>query len=198
MTLNNDILYNVVCIVCPFSRDNRQWSGVLALKLDVRELRQTPGAEAEFNFQEEWSKLETGQGAAKFTTPVAFSGKVTNLGNSFLAKGVVTAEFELRCSRCLDTFAYAVKMSYLEEFCRQAKLDDTRQECTLFAGEEIEFDSSVKENFILELPMKWLCREECQGICSICGQDLNVVQCGCEMEEVDPRMEALKKFFDKE
>ncbi|MCX6003520.1 MAG: DUF177 domain-containing protein [Chloroflexi bacterium] len=44
------------------------------------------------------------------------------------------------------------------------------------------------------MPMKPLCKDECAGLCSICGKDLNLEECGCQKEEVDPRWAELLKL----
>jgi uncharacterized protein len=62
----------------------------------------------------------------------------------------------------------------------------------LFDGREIDLDAIVREQILLDLPMDGLCREDCRGLCSVCGQDLNVRECGCERKVVDPRWAALK------
>jgi len=47
---------------------------------------------------------------------------------------------------------------------------------------------------MLSVPMKPLCREECKGICSSCGTDLNAGPCECKKQEVDPRLAPLQKL----
>jgi uncharacterized protein len=52
----------------------------------------------------------------------------------------------------------------------------------------------MREQFYLALPMKPLCREDCKGLCPICGVNRNRETCSCRSEWVDPRMEALRKL----
>jgi uncharacterized protein len=54
----------------------------------------------------------------------------------------------------------------------------------------------VRELALLDVPMRPLCRPDCQGLCMNCGQNLNEGDCGCEEEEIDPRLEALRKFLN--
>ena len=67
------------------------------------------------------------------------------------------------------------------------------QELGLVEVEGGSFESRplVVEQVELSLPMKPLCREDCQGLCPQCGQDLNEGRCGCVRERVDPRWAAL-------
>ena len=54
----------------------------------------------------------------------------------------------------------------------------------------------VREDIILSLPYRFLCREDCKGLCPVCGKNLNTGSCGCRSGKVDPRLEILKKLID--
>ena len=49
-----------------------------------------------------------------------------------------------------------------------------------YSGEEIELDDFVRETIVMNMPGKVLCSEDCKGLCSKCGADLNLGDCGCE------------------
>jgi uncharacterized protein len=55
----------------------------------------------------------------------------------------------------------------------------------------------MREQFFLTLPMKPLCRPDCQGLCPVCGKNRNREQCDCKAEWVDPRLAELRKLLDK-
>ena len=61
-----------------------------------------------------------------------------------------------------------------------------------FDGRQIDLGAIAREQILLALPMDCLCKEGCKGLCSVCGQDLNVKECGCERKVADPRWAALK------
>lgn len=69
-------------------------------------------------------------------------------------------------------------------------LDDVDQE--LFDGKTIDLDPIIREQVLLALPMSAVCREDCQGLCAQCGQNLNEKKCGCALKVVDPRLAVLK------
>ncbi|MCK4236882.1 MAG: DUF177 domain-containing protein, partial [Candidatus Krumholzibacteria bacterium] len=56
----------------------------------------------------------------------------------------------------------------------------------------------VREAVILELPMKFLCSENCKGLCSRCGANLNEGDCGCNLRSGDSRWDVLKKLLSEE
>ena len=63
-------------------------------------------------------------------------------------------------------------------------------------NEQIDLDELFRADILLELPTKYLCNPGCKGICPQCGQNLNQRDCGCNMHQVDPRLEVLKKLID--
>jgi uncharacterized protein len=64
----------------------------------------------------------------------------------------------------------------------------------VFDGKAIDVDEIVKEQILLEVPARTLCREDCKGICPECGIDRNTGECDCTPKEIDPRWAALKSF----
>jgi uncharacterized protein len=64
----------------------------------------------------------------------------------------------------------------------------------VFDGEAIDVDEIVKEQILLAVPTRMLCRDECKGICPQCGIDKNTGDCQCVTDETDPRWAALKNL----
>lgn len=60
-------------------------------------------------------------------------------------------------------------------------------------GTDLDCDRLMMEEFLLNWPSKVLCKEDCKGLCPICGQNLNVKECGCDRASLDPRM---ARFLD--
>ena len=59
----------------------------------------------------------------------------------------------------------------------------------------LDVDRLVSDELLIHFPMKILCREDCKGICFKCGKDLNLGECGCDRESLDPRMSAIRDIF---
>ena len=59
----------------------------------------------------------------------------------------------------------------------------------------LDLDELVTADILLELPVKFLCREDCKGLCPQCGENLNYVECDCDILISDPRLEVLKDLF---
>ena len=63
-----------------------------------------------------------------------------------------------------------------------------------FNGKTIDLDPIIREQVLLALPVSVLCREDCKGLCTVCGEDLNEKDCGCERKVVDVRLAKLKEI----
>lgn len=64
-------------------------------------------------------------------------------------------------------------------------------------GIEVNPAALAWEEFVLALPVKPLCNENCKGLCPVCGVNRNSASCSCESEPLDPRMAALRGFTVK-
>ena len=70
-------------------------------------------------------------------------------------------------------------------------------ESSYLTGMDLDVDQLVYLEVLMSWPLKVLCREDCKGICSQCGKNLNDGPCGCVEEPKDPRMAAISDIFSK-
>ena len=119
--------------------------------------------------------------------------------------GDLAASVELDCARCLEPVTREVTRNY-ELLYRPQGTDAGREEISVtdveaeigyYQGEGIELKDILREQILLAVPMKVVCREECKGLCPQCGQNLNQGECKCAAPAGDPRWEALKGLKDK-
>ena len=84
-----------------------------------------------------------------------------------------------------------------EKFSSNASYDE---EIETFSGDSIDLTSTVFRNILAAMPMKVVCSDDCKGLCPVCGQNLNVKDCGCDTTYIDPRFESLRSLlkFDEE
>ena len=64
-------------------------------------------------------------------------------------------------------------------------------------GDMLDLDETLSTLFILDMETKFLCSEDCKGLCSRCGADLNLGPCACG-KEVDPRLAVLQQLLDSD
>lgn len=111
------------------------------------------------------------------------------LGPSIEAVGRVTAPWEGECRRCLRLVRSEARAEVRELFEEEPVEEETYP---LSLG-EIDLESLAREAIMLELPQAPLCREDCRGLCPVCGADLNEVACSCG-PVIDPRWGALDQL----
>lgn len=116
-------------------------------------------------------------------------------GEGVPVEGSFKAETEVFCSRCLKAFNYPVKYEFSEYFAKQPEQDEGIYSYT---ADVIDLDTMLEDNIVMSLPMRFLCREDCKGLCPSCGKDLNEGECGCVPEEGDNPFKALSELRDNE
>lgn len=191
---------------------------VMAMRVNVGRISRDKGATLDFELEERLGPLEAPGRTVEFAGPVAVAGTVTNTGKCLVVQGVIRAEAMLACDRCLEEFRRRLEIPFEAEFFRQAHEgggDSEREDAfhqairqeeeaflaehgRLFRGEELELADTVREELSLALPMRNLCREECAGLCPVCGANLNQTTCDCARETVDPRLSALQEWLNRQ
>ena len=134
--------------------------------------------------------------------PAEVKGTVRRTGEGVVVNGHVETRAQLECDRCLKPVELPVSADFALEYITgadyesssDAALSEEALSVSVFDGNSIDVDEIVKEQILLAVPARTLCREDCKGICPECGIDLNTGQCDCAAEEVDPRWAALKSF----
>jgi len=134
----------------------------------------------------------------KEKSPVAL--RLSNIGQSkVLVQGNVKLVFRLACDRCLRDVDYTFDLSFdnvvVPPDYTGGDVDD-EDSSALMEGYHLNVDELINDELLLNWPMKVLCREDCKGICKICGKNLNDGSCDCDDFVPDPRMAAIKDLFN--
>ena len=178
--------------------------------IEIRELELHP-----VEFQKEFSPGVIDFGAdLRQRTPLRSSGRAQLVeehhGKRQVIKdirlnGRVITSIELACARCLEPVVQDVDRTF-DLLYRPLGSDAGKEEMSVTAvdaeigyyqGNGLELDDALREQVILALPLRALCREDCRGLCPQCGTNLNAEQCSCGESLQDPRWEALKDLRDK-
>lgn len=120
-------------------------------------------------------------------------------------KGRLDTSVEVACARCLDPVVHKVDRSFdllyrplgIDSGHAELSVTDAEAEIGYYEGEGLLLEDTLREQVLLALPLKTICRDECKGLCPHCGKNLNEVQCSCVDEIEDPRWLALKEIRDK-
>lgn len=137
----------------------------------------------------------TFQGVAPFPDPVRVAGEVAYVGGVVTLRVRVTAVYVGACDRCAAPIRREIDLP-VEHVLVESLSDEENDDFVLTKDDQLLLDDLIRDDLLLSLPSKHLCREDCRGLCPQCGKDLNEGLCGCRTQAVDPRLEALKQLLD--
>ncbi len=130
-------------------------------------------------------------------SPVAFT--FTNIGvDKARVEGSCELKFAAVCDRCLSDVPVSLELSFDRTVISpEAVTEDEDADAQSFMeGYYLNVETFVYDEIIVNWPVKILCREDCKGVCPICGQNRNERECGCDTFVPDPRMAAIKDIFN--
>ena len=168
--------------------------------LDLREFENFPAETALTGDSDSLTLDYQGLNALK---SVQVDLRMQESGEEYFCQGTVKATVNFECSRCLNGFDKQVESSVDFIVCAESlhEVKDEKdvldsEDYAFFTGGELQADISdvVRQAIILSLSLKTLCAEDCKGLCSQCGLNLNEHSCSCETEITDPRWDSLKKL----
>lgn len=120
-------------------------------------------------------------------------------------QGGLSTSLELPCARCLDPVIQEVERKFdllyrplgVDAGEKEAAATGTEAEISYYQGDGLLLEDALREQVLLSVPLRVLCREDCKGLCPTCGKNLNAEQCSCANEVHDARWTALKEIRSK-
>ena len=177
------------------------------MRLELSHIRQP---ETEFSKVFQPAEVHGEDEEYRITAPVQLQMVIHKDHDRFRLVGTVKTELELACSRCLEPYRMPIDrefdLRYLPATATEHGSDDDHEDegeevedddvaMTFYRDEQIDLNELLREQFYLALPMKPLCRDDCQGICPQCGTNRNTAPCDCHPQWEDPRMASLKTLL---
>lgn len=171
------------------------------------DLRQLHGDRAHVERTFEAAAFEPPDEDYRVSAPVHLSMDVEKASaDVFRVAGRVSTRLELECGRCLEPYEIAVdapfELRYVPQSENSGEGDQEVGEDDLttayYREGVVDVVDLLREQFQLALPMKPLCSEACQGLCALCGTNLNRSSCECKPRWEDPRLAALKGLLDRQ
>ena len=114
-------------------------------------------------------------------------------------RGDYQGNFEIPCARCLDPVAHALKGDFdllfrplgADADSSERSITTPETEIGYYQKDSLLLEDVLREQVLLSLPVRTLCKPDCKGLCPRCGQNRNSQACSCEEGPSDPRWEAL-------
>ena len=158
--------------------------------LDVSKALSFPGQVYRFEAAPVIEEMEVLNDPVSFED-VTVKGEFFGSGERISIRGKVDATVTSRCAKCLEAVSMQIEADMDAQFVRI--LDPEDPDLYAFEGSKVDLTDAVRDALLLELPYRFLCSEDCKGLCSNCGINLNLGTCTCqEEEEVTNPFSALK------
>ena len=150
-------------------------------------------------------EVEFGETGVKQKGALSTQGEarlLPNSGGQIRIQGSYRVDLEAECDRCLgpagfhldEKFDLFYHPSSDEPEGDEVELDSGGAEIGFYESDGLELKDVVTEQVLLGLPMQLVCRDDCKGICPVCGSNRNERPCSCEVKPVDDRWGALRNF----
>lgn len=163
------------------------------MKIDLANIAGTLGARGRYSISEEVAPTEE----FSCVGPVMGEIEVENTGSLLLVRGEIRALVRLACVRCLGTFEHPLRMTIEEEFATEETepdiptMDREEPQASAMSHFVLDVTELVRQQLLVHIPMAFVCREDCRGICLKCGKKLNKGPCDCAVEPSDSRWDRL-------
>ena len=131
------------------------------------------------------------------------SGKAEISGKAFDRTGYIELKLEFSldmmvvCSKCAEEFNQKEKFTIEYSLCSALDNPEENEDYIVLEGGMLDLEELAQASIILNLPIRFICKKDCKGLCHKCGVNLNSDRCKCSKKEIDPRLVKLKEYLDK-
>jgi len=165
------------------------------LVLNLEKLFFNEGESIDLDQDLDLTELEIG-GATPFTEPAHLRGALKNIASIVFVDAKLEADCHTLCDRCATEMTEHLVIPISHTLVTELN-DEDDEDAYIEVGPDYELDveALAVEELILNMPTKFLCREDCKGLCPTCGKNLNDGPCDCK-KEIDPRLQALADMLN--
>ena len=136
-----------------------------------------------------------------FPSPMKVKGEITNTAGYMRIELFASVDYSSECARCLAPVSGDFTLSLEKTVAPRSLLvgldEDKLDDYAIIEDGFLDIDEQLLAQLEMEFPIRFLCREDCKGLCQRCGKNLNEGKCGCPEKEIDPRMAPLQKLLEQ-
>lgn len=136
-----------------------------------------------------------------FPSPMKVKGDITNTAGYMRMHLDMSVDYTAECARCLAPVCGEFSLS-LEKTVAPRNLlsdldEDKLDDYAIIEDGFLDMDEQLRAQLEMEFPVRFLCHDDCKGLCQRCGKNLNEGKCDCVEKEIDPRMAPLQKLLEQ-
>lgn len=137
--------------------------------------------------------------AVTFEHPIYVVARIDKSTRQIRLQVRIQTQCDTSCDRCTDDFLFSVQGKYEVVYVfneQHIPNADEETEYVYLSEDKLHIDltEDVRQTLLLSVPMKLLCTEDCPGVCTQCGKNLNNDSCSCNKEHVDERWSKLQSL----
>lgn len=172
------------------------------MKMNLSEFFDTGENYYEFSGEIDKSEIDFHDREVTIVKPIDYNGEIYVLeGGEMNIHIDIEFTYEEPCSRCLkpstktcSTILSGKLIEGQEEDYEESE-DEEQEDIIFFEDNKLDISYYIISQVYLSLPMQTLCKTDCKGLCSKCGNNFNLGECDCTQEDIDPRLAKLKEIF---
>ena len=165
------------------------------MRLNLNDIIGRPGAKKPFAFDLDLEGLSFPQ-VEKLEAPFRASGYVRNIAGALELEGELEVNYTFTCDRCMKAVDVQETRPVTAHLAEEL-VDEEHPDIFRIENGTIDLDEVFRTAFVLGMDSKFVCADDCVGLCTTCGVNLNDGSCACP-KEVDPRLAALQQLLDKD
>lgn len=168
--------------------------------IDLHDILRTDGKKMQIKAELGVEEYEAPFGRYPIVSKSPVSLTLWNKGNkNLLLTGSAELVLRIPCDRCLEDVDTCLVLQFEKEIdMKQDEADrvEAMDQQIYIEGYHLDVDKLVCSEILVSWPSKVLCREDCKGLCSVCGTNLNLRTCDCKPTDLDPRMAKIQEIFN--
>ncbi len=162
------------------------------MRIDLHEIIDVPGGCVAFDYEPDLSGVypEAVLGEAE---RVRAKGEIRNTAGVLTVSAEVTARLRCLCDRCAAEYEYELRLP-VRAVLAEEQFDEENSDLYLLDGDYADLDEIIHTAYVLDMDTKFLCNENCKGLCPKCGKNLNEGPCSCK-GDISPQLAVLQQLL---
>ena len=136
-----------------------------------------------------------------FPSPMKVAGDITNTAGYMRMRLEMSVDYNAECARCLSPVNGKFSLDLEKTVAPRSLLldldEDKLDDYAIIEDGFLDMDEQLRAQLEMEFPVRFLCHDDCKGLCQRCGKNLNEGKCECPEKEIDPRLAPLQEILEK-
>ncbi|MBO6060977.1 MAG: DUF177 domain-containing protein [Clostridia bacterium] len=153
------------------------------MELNVAKELKQPGLVGEAHLSAQLEDIALSGRVIAFARPVDLDVMYSFDGKGVSLRGELRTAVRMNCTECNEEFIEAFTVGLSERFLKVSEQEAEELDCYPYSGDVLKLDKMLHDLIVLNAPVYGICKPGCKGLCPVCGTNLNITQCSCELPD---------------